>query len=375
MAIAEETLPRWDLTPFYPSLDSREFSNAHEGVGAGVARLTALYDEHDVRGGDPVELDDEALAAFEAVIAETNDLQDHLRLVNAYLYGFVTTDARDDRAAALQSQLQAQAAPLRTLSSRFSEWVARLGAERLIESSQVAADHAWPLRKAEFAATHQMTEDEEGLAAELNLTGGAAWNRLHGDVTARLTANVNGEDLAMTIVRNLALDADPLVRRAAYDAELAAWESASVPLAAAMNGIKGEANVLNRRRGWEDSLAPALFYNAVDRPTLEAKKRRALPRSPTFAATSEPRRGSSATATPACRGGTCSRRSVTRAPMSAPGTRPSITCAPPSRRTPPRCCRSPSAPSRSDGSMPRRTTANAAERSACRCGGTRAECC
>src|ERR1700716_2345082 len=101
MAIAEDTLPRWDLTPFYPSLDSREFSSAHEGVGAGVARLTALYDEHDVRGGEPVELDNEALAAFEAVIAETNDLQDHLRLVNAYLYGFVTTDARDDQAAAL----------------------------------------------------------------------------------------------------------------------------------------------------------------------------------------------------------------------------------------------------------------------------------
>src|SRR5688572_14324808 len=165
MAVTEETLPRWDLSPFFPGLDSREFSNAHEGIGAGVARLTALYDQHDVRAGEPVELDKELLTAFEEVIDETNALQDHLRLVNAYLYGFVTTDARDDQAAALQSQLQAQAAPSRVLSSRFAEWVARLGAERLIEASQLAADHAWPLRKAEFAATHQMTEAEEGLAA------------------------------------------------------------------------------------------------------------------------------------------------------------------------------------------------------------------
>src|ERR1700694_4215099 len=71
MAVAEHTLPRWDLSPFYPGLDSREFSNAHEGVGAGVARLIALYDEHDVRGGDPVELDKDMIAAFEAVMAET----------------------------------------------------------------------------------------------------------------------------------------------------------------------------------------------------------------------------------------------------------------------------------------------------------------
>ena len=154
--------------------------------------------------------------------------------------------------------------------------------EKLIDVSQVAADHAWPLRKAEQAAVHQMTEDEEGLAAELNLTGGSAWNRLHGDVTSRLTANVNGDDLAITLVRNLAMDADPATRKAAYDAELSAWESASVPLAAAMNGIKGEANVLNRRREWDDSLAPALFYNAVDRTTLEAMQAAVVASFPDF---------------------------------------------------------------------------------------------
>src|SRR5882757_6641414 len=146
MAVVEETPPRWDLEPFYPGLESREFAAAHEAFGAGVARLTALYDTHDVRGGGPVELTDEMITAFESVIAETNDLHDHLRLVNAYLYGFVTTDARNDNAAGLHSQLQAQAAPLRTLSSRFAAWIARLGAERLIAANQLAADHAWPLR-------------------------------------------------------------------------------------------------------------------------------------------------------------------------------------------------------------------------------------
>ena len=277
-----ESLPRWDLTPFYPSLESRELAGAHEAIGAGVARLTALYDSHDVRDGEPVELDDDTLKAFEEVVRETNELQDEVRLVNAYLYAFITTDAHEDRAPSMHSQLQTQLAPLRTLSTRFAAWIARLGAEALIEKSQVAADHAWPLRKAEFAATHQMSEAEEGLAAELNLTGSSAWNRLHGDVSARLTGTVNGEDLAITVIRNLAMDGDPAVREAAYRAELVAWESASVPLAAAMNGIKGEANVINRRRGWEDSLAPALYYNAVDRTTLEAMQSAVVDSFPDF---------------------------------------------------------------------------------------------
>lgn len=282
MAVVTEALPRWDLTPFFPSLDSREFASAHEGFGAGVARLAALYDSHDVRDGEPVELDRETIDAFEEVIAETNALHDELRLVNAFIHGFVSTDAHDERAMALQSQLQAQAAPLRTLSTRFSAWIARLGADALVDHSQVAADHAWPLRKAELAARHQMTEAEEGLAAELNLTGGSAWNRLHGDVSSRLTANVNGEDLAITLVRNLAMHGDATMRKAAYEAELEAWERASVPLAAAMNGIKGEANTVNRRRKWEDSLAPALFYNAVDRAALEAMQAAVVASFPDF---------------------------------------------------------------------------------------------
>src|SRR5580765_5746791 len=110
MAVTTTELPRWDLTAFFPSLESREFASAHESIGAGVARLTALYDEHDVRDGEPRQLDGETIAAFEAVLAETNELQEQLRLVGAYLNGFVTTDARDDEANGLQSKLQADVA-------------------------------------------------------------------------------------------------------------------------------------------------------------------------------------------------------------------------------------------------------------------------
>ncbi len=44
----------------------------------------------------------------------------------------------------------------------------------------------------------------------------------------------------------------------------------AVPLAAALNGAKGELSVLNRRRGFADDLEPALRANNVDRETLDA---------------------------------------------------------------------------------------------------------
>jgi pepF/M3 family oligoendopeptidase len=76
--------------------------------------------------------------------------------------------------------------------------------------------------------------------------------------------------LPMSAVRGLAHDKDAGVRKAAYDAELGGWERVAVPLAAAMNGIKGEVRTLNQRRGWTDDLEPMLFANNIDRATLDA---------------------------------------------------------------------------------------------------------
>jgi pepF/M3 family oligoendopeptidase len=161
------------------------------------------------------------------------------------------------------------------LSKRFEAWVATVGADGLVERSPLAADHAFALRQAERAARHQMSEAEEGLAGELALTGGRAWAKLHGDVTSLLTADVERPDgevetLPMSVVRGLATDPDPALRRAAFEAELEAWDTVAVPIAAALNAFKGENNTLNRRRGYDDSLDVALVNNNVDRETLDA---------------------------------------------------------------------------------------------------------
>ena len=74
----------------------------------------------------------------------------------------------------------------------------------------------------------------------------------------------------MAFARGLATHPDAARRRAAYEGELEAWSTVAVPLAAALNGAKGELGVLNRRRGFTDDLEPALRANNVDRATLDA---------------------------------------------------------------------------------------------------------
>ncbi|MDQ1532555.1 MAG: hypothetical protein QOF28_316, partial [Actinomycetota bacterium] len=267
--------PRWDLDPIFAGLDDRAFTDALEGAYAGIDRLSALYDELGIRETDPRTPTDADVAGLEAVLDATNELQGELRRLTAYLYALTTTDSRDDRAAARQVELQTRAAPLTPLAKRLGAWLAALGVDDLVARSFTAAEHGFTLQTAADGAALQMGEQEESLASELAPSSTLAWQRLHGDVSSQLMVDVRAADgsierVPMAFARGLANDADPERRRNAYEGELAAWATAAVPLAAAINGAKGALGVLNRRRGFDSDLEPALRANNVDRPTLDA---------------------------------------------------------------------------------------------------------
>jgi pepF/M3 family oligoendopeptidase len=266
--------PRWDLTPIFPGLDDRAFTNALEAVYANVDRLVALYDENGVRDIDPRPTTDADVAALDAVLAATNDVQTEFRIVNAYLYALVTTDSRNDEAAARSVELQTRSAALGPLGKRLGAWLAALDVDTFVARSELAAEHEFALRRAAENADFQMSEREESLAAELAPSGSFAWQRLHGDISSQLMVDVrldgSVERVPMAQARGMATSPDAERRRAAYRGELEAWENVAVPLAAALNGAKGELAVLNRRRGFDDDLEPALRANNVDRATLDA---------------------------------------------------------------------------------------------------------
>ncbi|MEZ5230621.1 MAG: M3 family metallopeptidase [Acidimicrobiales bacterium] len=119
-----------------------------------------------------------------------------------------------------------------------------------------------------------MPEGEEQLASIMSLTGSSAWSQLYADVSSSITADValptGTESMPIFAIRGLAMEGDPAVRKAAYDAELGAWETNAIPIAAALNAIKGEQQKLARRRGWPTILDAQLFGQAVSRKTLDA---------------------------------------------------------------------------------------------------------
>jgi oligoendopeptidase F len=270
-----KTLPHWDMTVVYPSMDSPEFAEGFSSVVHDIYDLAKLFDTHQImKQTSPPSLDDHTVQAFETVILRYNAVLEAKRTLSAYITCFVTTNSHDTLAQARLSELQQSGVVLAQLSARFTAWIGSLDVETLIERSRVAREHAFMLRKAKVRAAHLMTPPEENLASELNLSGGTAWEKLHGDVTSQLTVSLEiaGQvhELPMSMVRNLAFDADRDLRRRAYEAELEGWKRAALPLAAALNSIKGEVNVLTSYRGWDSPLEASLLDNNIDRQTLDS---------------------------------------------------------------------------------------------------------
>ncbi len=267
-------LPHWDMTVVYPSLESPEFEQGFATVVQDIADLAQLFDEQGIGADGADRSAAAAVTTFEQVIERYNAVLDETRTLSAYISSFVATDSRNNLAQAKLSELQQHTMRLSQLTTRFTAWLGAQDIETLIANSQVARDHAFALRRGKQQAEHLMSPTEEALAAELNLSSGTAWTKLHNTVTSQLTVPLERdgrtEVLPMSVVRNLAYEADRDVRRKAYEAELEGWKGVTVPLAAALNSIKGEVNTLAYRRGWESPLDAALFTNNIDRQTLDA---------------------------------------------------------------------------------------------------------
>lgn len=269
---AMSRLPHWDLTNVYPGLESSEFAAAIAEIQALIADVKAYLERM------AVATDSDAPEVLAGVLAEGIDRFNQLlqleQTIHSYIYSFVSTDSRNATARKKMSELQllAQVEPLYV---QWQAWVGQLGPalESAIATNETVGSHAFFLRTLAEQSQYLMSEAEESLAAELDLSGSVAWTQLQRTVTSQVTVDfeLDGEvkKLPMTQLINLHTHPDEDVRRRAYEVQNRAWDGVREPLAAALNGIKGTVNTLNRRRGRTDALHSAIDAGRIDRTTLE----------------------------------------------------------------------------------------------------------
>ena len=269
------TAPHWDLTNVFDGLKSPKFLDAMAQFERRVGELAQVFDERAAQVGPDTDtatvasLLDQVLTSFKTLLVENGTL-------GPYIASFVSTDSHDTLARRLESELAQVSVRLKVLSTRFQALVGSLGSrldEVLIANNNLAS-HGFALREMAEQSRYLMSEELEGLAAELSLNSTTLWSNLQGVISSQLTADfeLDGavQKLPLPALVNLHSHTDEDVRRRAYEAELALLASVREPLASCMNGIKGTANTLNRRRGRADALDEPVDRARIDRETLDA---------------------------------------------------------------------------------------------------------
>jgi pepF/M3 family oligoendopeptidase len=275
-----QSLPRWDMTNVYPSLDSEELEQATQQFIQMVNDLDKYLTEHHIDPTQPVtETDNQKLAdviaGFIDLVNQTSTLQQTIR---AFLNSFISTDSFNTEAQKKLSALEPLFVRLYQQDNViFTGWLGQLGdrLDQIIPLHPTLESHAFPLQEAVEQSQYMMSPAEESLAGELSLSGANAWGKLQGNLTSQLSWEVENEKgeverLPMTAVINLRNHESETMRRRGYEAEQAAWKTLETPLAAAMNGIKGHQLTVYKRRGREDYLHKSLSQARIDRDTLEA---------------------------------------------------------------------------------------------------------
>ncbi len=272
-----EALPHWDLSNVYPSLDSAEFQQAVDELNRRLDDLDKFLDARQIARGSPPQAPAALRDAVEGYLERANAALELNGTLGAYVRSFVTTDSYNAAARRWLSRLEQSSVRLSQQGTRFDGWLGdnAAGLPGLLAELGPAQAHAFYLREVADQSRYLMSEVEEGLAAELSLSGSNAWRKLQGTVTSQLSVpferDGRRERLPIAALQNVSWhDPDEAVRRRAYEAELATWESVREPLAACLNGVKGAANTLNRRRGRTDALHAALDESRLDRATLDA---------------------------------------------------------------------------------------------------------
>lgn len=269
------SLPHWDLSNVYPSLNSEKFKadslELTQQLSAFEAYIATLL-QPSGPDSDPAVLN----GLLSGAIDHLNSVLTLFGKLYSYIDLYIATDSFNTEAQRALSILEQERVRLDKILASFQRWVGSISQviPSILKLEDSAQAHAFFINEAVQQSRYLMSPAEEDLAAELNLSGANSWSKLHSTVNSQLTAEIEldgkKQTLPITAVVNLCSHPDPAVRQRGYETELAVWEKVREPLAAAMNGIKGAANTLDRLRGRPDALHRALEVSRLERETLEA---------------------------------------------------------------------------------------------------------
>ena len=252
----------WNLDAIYRGFEDPAFTADMEAMQKVVADFIAFADGLE-------EMD--TLTGLRDGIALEEKLVTLGRKLAFYAQLRQSVNTRDTACGSYLGQVMQQFSAAAGAEAAWKQWAAKR--EDLMEQvagNEVLKEYTFLFENLKKDSVHLLGKLGEEISAKLTLSGGNAWGEMHGYLTSTVPVHYDGGVTNLPSIRNLAYDADPAVRKAAYEAELACYERIQDPVAYALNSIKLETISDCDLRGYASPLDRTLEHSFMKRETLEA---------------------------------------------------------------------------------------------------------
>ena len=252
---------RWDLTDLYADVEALEadlaradreaeaFAEQYRGRMASLAAAELA----------------EALQRFEAV-------QDRVGRTYTYAYLNWSTDTIDaERGALLQKVREAYTQISQKLIFFQLEWTDLDDdhAARLLDDEALAGFYHY-LERQRLLKDYLLSESEEKILAETNVTGRSAWTRFFSETIGAMRFDFDGKELTQQLILSKLYETDRDTRRRAALSFTEGLETHQRTLAFIFNTLLAEKASLDRMRGYPHWIKSRNLSNEVTDETVEA---------------------------------------------------------------------------------------------------------
>ena len=252
---------QWDLSYLYAGFEDEAFRRDLNSLTVDGDAMKAI-------------LSDEALPEaekLEKLVLASEKLNDKLSRLWLFVSCTLAVDATNANANKADDQLSSISTVLEPVFSALTRFVAGMkDLDGAVAGSELLSRCAFALREMKEEARHLIPDAIEPWILEMQLSGGNAFSQLRDKLDSTVSVDYRDEKLPLSGVRGKAYDPDPLVRKDAYDAEIAAYSKIELPMSYCLNSIKMEARTLAKARGFDSVLDMTLNSSRMDRETLDA---------------------------------------------------------------------------------------------------------
>lgn len=252
----------WNLSKLYKGLDDKAYAEDFKKAEA----LAKDYVDTVKKMGDVP-----SVADVENVLRKEEELTATIMKLIFFLELSSSVDSENGALLAEMNKASRIIAGTEGASAKMNKLYAKIPSlDEYCKSSKIITEYKHNLAKIIKDSKYLLSDAEEELYAQMDMTAGTAWGNLQSFLTSTVKVDYDGKEITLSDVRNLAYDADPEVRKKAYDAEIACYAKIADSIAYSLNNIKLQVNMISRKRGFASPLEQVLINSDMKKETLDA---------------------------------------------------------------------------------------------------------